>query len=266
MQDREQASLEEIQRTHEDLERWRARSRQPEQPERGSQLHADACIWPYHPPYEVARQSLVAAAQHLNLARTSINAGEVYPIAHFTVLRGALVGAAQGVWLLAPDEQAERQQRALRVVYEWYRRMDQYNRMIEPGMLSTENEPFLAAQTSHTRDRCTAARELWAATDTLGADEPLLLTKVIRWAAEDTFADPSQVREVTLLWRLMSGDAHALGWQLVTRGRNWERAMDGLGIGAVPGNLASIAEPFMASFRLLKRGWGLFDRRAECTG
>ena len=46
----------------------------------------------------------------------------VYPTSHFTVLRGALVGAAQSVWLLSPDDALERQQRALRVIDEWYRR------------------------------------------------------------------------------------------------------------------------------------------------
>ncbi|HKJ10953.1 MAG TPA: hypothetical protein VJ976_01045 [Ornithinimicrobium sp.] len=75
-----------------------------------SDLEVDAHIWRWHPPYEVARQSLIAAVQHLNLARTAIEAREVYPTSHFTVLRGALVGAAQGVWLLAPDDAQERQQ------------------------------------------------------------------------------------------------------------------------------------------------------------
>ena len=64
----------------------------------------------------------------------------------------------------------------------------------------------------------------------------------------------------------MSGDAHALGWPLTVRGRSWAKDRDGLGVAAAPGDLLDIAQPYVASFRLLKRGWSLFDRRAEAPG
>lgn len=266
MSERDRAALRHIEATYQVLDGWRARSRSPERPERGSELEADAQVWAWHPPYEVARQSLIAAAQHLNFARTAIEAHEVYPTSHFTVLRGALVGAAQGVWLLAPDDATERQQRALRVIDEWYRRREQYNNSVASADLSDVDGTKLHDQTRHLQERRCQARQLWTRTDTLGADERLNLTSVITWAGADTFTDPAQRSDAKLLWNLISGDAHALGWSLTLRGRDWAKDRDGLGVAAAPGDLLDVAQPYVASFRLAKRGWSLFDRRAEGTG
>lgn len=266
MSDRDRAALRNIELTYPVLDGWRARSRSPERPQHGSELELDAHIWSWHPPYEVARQSLIAAVQHLNLARTAIEAYEVYPTSHFTVFRGALVGAAQGVWLLAPENASERQQRALRVIDEWYRRRAQYNKGVDPAVLSDDDRAKLQDQTRHIEERRGQARRLWTRTDTLEADEKLNLTSVISWASGDTFADPAQQLNVGLLWNLMSGDAHALGWSLTVRGRDWVKDNDGLGVSAAPGDLLDVAQPYVASFRLLKRGWSLFDRRAEGAG
>ncbi|MGB3687328.1 MAG: hypothetical protein WA991_16055 [Ornithinimicrobium sp.] len=266
MRDRDRAALGSIEPTYPALDGWRVRSRSPERPERGSELDVDANVWGWHPPYEVARQSLIAAVQHLNLARTAIEAQEVYPTSHFTVLRGALVGAAQSVWLLSPDDALERQQRALRVIDEWYRRRAQYNNAVDPAGLSDSDRATLRDQTKHLKERRRQARHLWNRTDTLKADEMLNLTKVITWASCDTFTDPAQQSNVNSLWNLMSGDAHALGWPLTVRGHSWAKDRDGLGVAAAPGDLLDIAQPYVASFRLLKRGWSLFDRRAEAPG
>lgn len=263
MSERDRAALRSIESTYPLLDAWRARSRSAERPDRGSELEGDARIWTWHPPYEAARQSLIAAVQHLNLARTAIAAHEVYPTSHFTVLRGALVGAAQGVWLLSPDDATERQQRALRVIDEWYRRRTQYNNAIDPAALSDVDRARLHDQTRHLEERRCQARRLWARTDTLGADETLNLTSVITWASTDTFIDPAQQSDTKLLWNMMSGDAHALGWPLTLRGRDWGRESDGLGVAAASGDLLDIAQPYVASFRLMRRGWSLFDRRAE---
>ncbi len=266
MNERDRAALNAIEPTFVQLDAWRERSRSPERPDRRSELDADARIWTWHPPYEVARQSLIAAVQHLNLARTAIAAREIYPTSHFPVLRGALVGAAQGVWLLAPDDAHERQQRALRVIDEWYSRRTQYNRAIDPAGLSRPDQERLREQTRHLEERRRQARALWARTSTLGADETLNLTNVITWASADSFPDPALQSDTRLLWNMMSGDAHALGWPLAIRSREWMKDRDGLGVAAAPGDLLDIAQPYVASYRLLRRGWSLFDRRAEGAG
>lgn len=266
MNERDEIAPRHIEATYSVLDGWRSRSRSPERPDHGSELETDAHIWNWHPPYEVARQALIAAVQHLNLARAAIEAYQVFPTSHFTVLRGALVGAAQSVWLLAPDDPIERQQRALRVIDEWYRRRTQYNHEVDSTDLSDVDQATLRDQTCHLIERRKNARQLWTATSTLRADEILNLTKVINWASADTFSDPAEQSDAKLLWNLMSGDAHALGWSVAIRGLDWARDRDGLGVAAAPGDLLDIAQPYVASFRLTKRGWSLFDRRAEGTG
>src|SRR5690554_2206357 len=86
-----------IRATYEDLDSWQARARKmpPEEPERGSLLAVDDALFPWHRISETARLSLITSGEHLRLARTAIEAGQFYPSAHFTALRGALVGAAQ---------------------------------------------------------------------------------------------------------------------------------------------------------------------------
>lgn len=122
LSDSDRRSLERMWATFWTPEGSRVRSRSVEEPERGSEAALDDVVWPWMPPSEIARQSLVAATQHLNLARTAIEAEDIYPSSHFTVLRGCLVGASQAVWILSSDDRTERQQRALRVIDEWYRR------------------------------------------------------------------------------------------------------------------------------------------------
>ena len=90
--------------TAEDLDLWRLRAHRIEQPERSSDLAEDNKIFEWMAVSEVARLSLVASGEHLRLALDAVKAGQLYPSSHFTVLRGALVGASQAVWVLAPSK------------------------------------------------------------------------------------------------------------------------------------------------------------------
>lgn len=66
-------------------------------------------------------------------------------------------------------------------------------------------------------------------------------------------------------WAEHSGDAHALGWQLLAR-RTAPMKRDGSGfrVTAAEAGIEQVADPSLAAFAVLKRGWGLFDQR--CTG
>lgn len=119
--------LQQILSTTNSLEGWRTRSRELETPIRDSQLYQDDEIWKWLPISEITRQSLIASTQHLNLALTAIKARDIYPISHFTVLRGGLIGACQAVWTLGPDDHNERQQRGLRVIHEWHKQALKYS-------------------------------------------------------------------------------------------------------------------------------------------
>ena len=90
-----QDSLDAMRATYNDLDGWHARGQKmpPEQPERGSLLAADDAVFYWHNISETAHLSLLNSGEHLRLAMTAIEAHQVYPSAHFTVMRTALVCA-----------------------------------------------------------------------------------------------------------------------------------------------------------------------------
>ena len=248
-----------IQSTYVDLDRWQVRAASTESPQPGSELAVDNTVFPRHPISEVARTSLVSAGEHLRLARDAIEAGKLYPSAHFTLLRGALVGAAQGVWVLGPDERAKRQERGLTVLTEMHTQMRKHYRRLEQFTLSEEERCELREQQSWL-----IARMEQVGIIRTGAAALNLTDKVIPEALDLVFADPSRRQDGRALWALMSGDAHALGWSMATRGQMGPTdRRSGLAEGTVGGSFADIAQPFMASHGLLRAGWSLFDRRCE---
>ena len=262
----ERSALRDVQGTFETLDRWRARSRRLEVPQAESEAALDDAIWPQLPPSDLARQSLQAATQHLNLARTAIEAADIYPTAHYTVFRGGLVGASQAVWLLGPDERMERQQRGLRVVDEWYKRAAQ-NQREYLSLASDEASRKSFQEASDFLDmRRKEARTRWAATGSLTEGEELNLTSVIEWSAGEVF-QMSQSRIVKALWQELSSDAHVLGWSVVGRSVLDQRDRDDpkLAILRAGGNLEHIRDVFMLVHRILKRGWSLYDQRCEAT-
>lgn len=111
---------------------------------------------------------------------------------------------------------------------------------------SATNAPGLVAVR-----RCPAARRT-------------LPPEVIRASAEATFASAGHHEAVRRLWRETSADAHVLGCSLFQRSSfgSVDRRT-GIGEGRAPGSLGHIAEAFLASYRTLKNGWSLFDRRCE---
>lgn len=263
LSDPQRQALRQILETSQTLEGWRARSRQVEVPQSGSEAASDDDIWPWLPPSEIARQSLIASTQHLNLARTAIEVGDIYPSSHFTVVRGGLVGACQAVWILGPNDRAERQQRALRVIDEWYFRALQYGEqwlsLVPEDVDMTERR----GAAGHMRMRKQEARDRWARTDGLSATQTLALTDVVVWSARHVLRDPAQAELVKPLWQQLSGDAHALGWSVLARSTLAESLRDGMGVFQAGGDLEHVRDAYMVSFKILKAGWSLFDRRCE---
>jgi len=259
-------ALQSLRDTYPDLDRWRARSRQVEEPQAGSELHGDARIWPGFPPHQVVRVGLISAVQHLNLVRAFIEAKEIFPIALPTALRGALLGAARGVWLLAPDSGRDRQQRALRAIHEIHRRYLQYLESTPPGVDPAD----LANAVAEISTRRDAIHNLWAPTSDLTARQTASETEIVDSAAEATFSDALQQDFIKNMWRTHSGDAHGLPWPMFARistqavplGRlaGYPERMAQYSSG---GDIWEIAESYGACFRLLRRGWSLFDQRGE---
>jgi len=249
--------------TYEDLDRWRERSRHLEEPQPGSDMDSDTAAT--HgmgvPLHDLARYPLISGTQHLNLARTSVEAREVFPIAHPTALRGALLGASRGVWLLHPSEPSVRRVRAARVAMEMHQRLLEWIREPENG-LDPENRGE-AEEVVRTRLEEFSSRQDVRAISYSD-------TGVVRSAGEVVFGDAHQSGAVIALWRQLSGDAHGLLWTTMTRASTvrsraprdvrYPSPMTEMSSG---GDLRELVDSFSAAYRILKVGWSLFDQR--CT-
>lgn len=161
------------------------------------------------PFHDLARHPLISGTQHLNLARTSVEAGEIFPIAHPTALRGALLGASRGVWLLNSSDSSVRRVRAARVAMEMHQRLLEWIREPENGLnLEDRGEAEKVVSTRLTELSSRQDVRSIAYSD----------TAVVRSAGEIVFPNAHQSGAVVALWRQLSGDAHGLAWTALTRG------------------------------------------------
>lgn len=250
-----QEYLDTIRATYPALDRWQERVKHVELPDSGSDLDADNAIFPHHRISEIARISLASAGEHLRLARTAIEQHDYYPSAHFTTLRGAMVGASQAVWVLAPDDSPTRQNRGLRVLAEMYKWLGSYFDTVATFTSNTTaDNANIAAQ-----QQWLAGRQ--AHVDSLLTTKGLVATRVIKEALEHTF--PVRQREAGIsLWQQMSGDSHNLGWPMMQRSLFGPvDSQTGLAEARAGGDIRLIAEPFMLGKLLLDEGWKLFDIR-----
>jgi hypothetical protein len=108
-----------------ELERWRRRQvrNPPEEPERHSELAEDDKAFRYQRISEMTRISLISAGEHLRLVWDGLDRHNLYSTAQHTAVRGALVGAAQAVWITAPDDRATRRRRGHAVIAESYEQL-----------------------------------------------------------------------------------------------------------------------------------------------
>lgn len=242
-----------------DLDLWHLRVQTVEEPQNGSDLAIDDENFPYMEISQLVRMSLAFSGEHLRLALDALRAKQLYASSHFTVLRGALVGASQGVWILCPGDREERRERGLSVISEMYTQLGKYYNSLEG--LSDADQKWLDDQKGWLNDR----KDDVAAVRKRTAD--LNLTNVIQKAAQETFTSSGHQEAVRRLWREMSADAHVLGWSVFQRSSfGPPDPLTGIGEGQAPGSLKHLAEAFLPSYRLLKHGWSLYDRRCEQLG
>lgn len=258
MTETERAALTQIRNTAADLEQWRLRARRLEEPEPGSDLALDDKIFERMAISQLARTSLATAGEHLRLALDAIKAQQLYPSSHFTVLRGALVGASQAVWVLESPDRNVRRERGLTVYAEMYVQLEKYYKFLGTTQLEVDDRERLDDQKLWVKERQGDVALLRTSKAKLNS------TDVIVAAADYAFEDPTLRAVVRRLWHETSADAHALGWSLFQRSTFGSAdRRTGIGEGVAPGSLEHVAEPFLASYRLLKVGWSLFDQRCE---
>jgi hypothetical protein len=233
----------------------------------GAELRADDAEWPYLATSQLAKVGLDVAAEHLHVIQVLVEAGQILPFSYRSVLRTALVGATQTVWLLAPDRVEDRATRTRTLVAEMYRRHGQYlGALLELDDL--QHQPR-HANTQIVYDHVVKRAGQMGTIRTL-ADEKAAWndTQAIEEAAQFAFADQPNheqlVKESLTEWMAGSGTSHGLVWPMFgTAGTTAQTTPDADGrvVIEATGSLMRVENAYMLAYQMTKVGWRLLRRR-----
>lgn len=233
----------------------------------GAQLRADDDEWPHLALSQLAKAGLDVAAEHLFTIRTLVDSGQVLPIAFRSVLRTALVGSTQAVWLLQSDDLDERVRRHRVLVNEMYRRHGGYLKTL---LMSDDHSD--AESHENTRDLYEHITKRHNQIGTLRtfADETETWedTRAIEQAARAAFIKEPNVDqlvvEARLEWMAGSGAAHGLVWPLFgTAGTRVLGPADKQGRAVIEagGSYARVLNAYLLAYWMTAAGWKLLRRR-----
>jgi hypothetical protein len=247
-------TLAKMRSTFAQLEADRTRWKTATPPPAGSPLADDDQSWLTSPLSSHARQCLVCAWDHFDLVRLTIDQKRAFPTATYSVLRGSLLGAAQALWLLSPDDQSVRRERGLATTQEWLSKRIQWQHELTPDLISIDDAARSGKQLKRLDDDLEAVKELREQKFTLNG------TNIVKEAAEYVYPDASLVREAVREWRRLGGDAHALGWPLMGQSTSWgSRGPDGLTEANVIADLVSVANAYLLAWTLYRAAIARLD-------
>lgn len=228
----------------------------------------DEMSWRPLPLSQHVWSCLSAAFDHLDLFKSTIDDRKTYPTATYSVLRGALIGACQALWLLADSDPAERQERGRRFSQEWYKQRIQWQKTFTPQskpsvpgslLLVSQLDPDDAARSI--RQVALLEGDLQRLKDARTSTTRFFTTDLIAEIAPVAF--PNSVehqRTLTREWRRLGGDAHALGWTLMTQGPSWGvRDPDGKTRANVQASVSSLANSYLTAWLVYRCAWKRLD-------
>lgn len=237
------------------------------EPNVGAELRPDDEEWPYLATSQLSKSGLDVAAEHLFAVITLIDAQQVLPLAFRSILRTALVGSTQAVWLLAPDDRSERTKRLRTLVAEMYHRHEPYL----DGLL-TLNE--LMGEPPHrntmkVRDHVRERAEQMRMLRTLAQERAKWNdTDAIEKAARAAFSTQANVevlvQEALLEWKAGSGVSHGLVWPLLgSAGTRTTGPVDKHGRRVIEarGSLVRVENAYKLAYWMTDAGWKLLRRR-----
>lgn len=252
----DQEYVQKIEATFDDLAAVGQRLRVPHYSTPGSQLAVDDADWTPLSISQLAWGCFAAAFDHLDLVRLTIEQQRTFATATYSVLRGGLLGACQAAWLLGPVDAETRLERARLFGNEWYGNRIKWQEGLTPD-LSVDDAARSATQMNDLeRDQETlAAKRKTKATFNSTAN--------IEWVGKHYFPDKAPLqRSLMSQWRRLGGDAHALGWTLMTQNKVWDTSAttaDGLTPAAVTSSFSDIAEGYLACWYVNRAAWRRFD-------
>jgi hypothetical protein len=249
-----------VRKTFAVLDEWGRRLGAEFVPEPGSELAEHDVDWRWTPVTQVAAAGMGAARDHLQAVRVHIEADEYFPFAQQTLLRTAILAAAQAVWVLAPDDRQERLRRARTFVHEDLKQHLTFLRDLQAA------SPTPHANTDAAERHATQRRAELADLRAVAGQESLRLnaTDVIRQAVLATWGSQEMATEARVEWRRGSGAAHGLPWSVLGRQETRQAApadADGIAVFRAGGSLDAIANSYLCAYGLLANAFKLLERR-----
>jgi len=254
-----------IRARYDDIERLLVLGASQYEPEPGSDLATDDLDWPYLRVSETARNGLVAAVDHLDCYRFLVEQRRLFTSGQLTLVRAAIVGAAQAVWVLAPADRNVRIERGRTAAVEWYHQHLLHTKALLP--LPATDGSKAADRISFLTERL---QELESKRDADSQRSKYQATEMIRQAALETYRQPGvegdpecYANEAVAEWRRTSGVAHGLSWaHLSGVDRDFSDAGDGMAWFTVSANINDSLNPFLLASHLLRFGSKLLTQRS----
>ncbi|TKJ29189.1 hypothetical protein [Blastococcus sp. CCUG 61487] len=245
-------------RTFPTLDEWSGRLGSVYTPKPGSDLAADDADWPALSLSQIAVGSMGAARDHLQAVRVLIEAREVFPYAQASLVRTALLSAAQAVWLLAPDDRAERLKNARTLTAHIYEQHLRFLRDLQD--LASSPHAGTDAVEQHVTTRSQQLAQQRAAD---GQKAKFNATEVVQTAALAAWGKEDLAKEVKAEWRSGSGAAHGLLWSVFGRAgtRMTGAEANGMAVFQAGGAIDDFANAYFAAYHLLRHAFTLLERR-----
>ncbi len=226
-------------------------------PEAGTPLSDDEAVYAEHSTSDIAWHGLAGGLDHLKgfgawFGESGPSAR--YQIATFSVLRGALVGGATASWVLASDDVDVRTGRSLAVAADRYRNQLKWLRGVEKY---ATDAALHAERVAYLEDRLA---QVAALRETRQPKGKLITTTAIEEATAALWpGDADLATRISAIWQAGSGDAHALGWPMLTRQQTMTPVGDGRYLVGAP-SLRDVADAYFAAYNFIAYG---FDRLIE---
>lgn len=246
-----------VEETWPDLNDWIARTGQPWTPQPGSPLAAMDSAATGKWPSALARTSLAIGSEHLLTASAYLlNFGPTI-FSMQSLLRTAMLGGAQVVWMLSPDDPAERANRSAMVA----RDANWNHHYWVQGLQHPDPEAFDVSRLPEVRQ---TLAEL-AGDQRRPEVKPTTLVAVACTYVYSVPPDPTILTECMATWRGLNAVAHALPWELDTRPESTTVEHDGMRTTATTATWANLQAALSFSYAFIKVGWTLLDRQSLAT-
>ncbi len=180
----------------------------------GSALALDRSALPVYATATLAWTGIASALEHLvAAAHLWVSLGRnTAPRAFYTLLRPALVGAAQAHWLLSPDDRNTRLMRARLLTIETHKRERQFYEGLRE-LVPLAGNPGEAGLELESKVNSLSGRIKAVQSDLPDERDNSSVTAIVESLSKEIYESQPEMRVgVLALWRRSSGDAHALPW------------------------------------------------------